>query len=219
MQVRILERTKTWAAVVKPAGISSEKEGMGIAIAQTLGIAAEQVYPVHRLDREVGGIMVYALSKKAAAFLSQASAEHKMKKTYLALVCGQPESPEGRWEDLLFHDRSRNKTFVTDRIRKGVKPAILDYQVVRQMTEPETDGQMSLLKITLQTGRTHQIRAQCASRGMPIAGDRRYGGRGKGEICLLAWKLSFPDPQTGTEKAYSLPMPEWAFSGELASVP
>ena len=69
MQVRILERTKTWAAVVKPAGISSEKEGMGIAIAQTLGIAAEQVYPVHRLDREVGGIMVYALSKKAAAFL------------------------------------------------------------------------------------------------------------------------------------------------------
>ncbi len=210
MQIEILERTGNWAAVVKPAGISSEQDGMGRALAETLKISPEEVYPVHRLDREVGGVMVYALTKEAAAFLSAASSDRRMRKTYLALIQGVPEAKKGRWEDLLFHDRSRNKTYPAERMRKGVKQAVLDYRLIGVKEDNESGTALSLLEITLQTGRTHQIRAQCASRGMPVAGDRRYGGRGKNGICLFAWKLSFPDPRDGAERSFELPVPSWA---------
>ena len=210
MQIEILERNAYWAAVVKPAGISSEKDGMGRAVAETLKISPDEVYPVHRLDREVGGVMVYALTKEMAAFLSMASAEHRMRKSYLALIQGVPETEEGRWEDLLFHDRVRNKTYVAERMRKGVKPAALYYRLIRAKEQEERGMFFSLLEVTLLTGRTHQIRAQCAARGMPIAGDRRYGGQGKNGICLFAWRLSFQDPRGGPEKCFTLPVPRWA---------
>ena len=206
-EICVLGRGKTWIAVIKPAGISSEADGMGGRIAEALHLPAESVYTVHRLDREVGGVMVYALTKKAAAFLSQAAAERSMRKIYLARVMGIPEDPEGLWEDLLFHDRTKNKTYVVNRDRRGVKPARLSYRVLRILSETPRE---SLLEIALETGRTHQIRVQCAHRGLPLRGDRRYGGKGPDGPCLFAWKLSFPDPDTGGEKSFTAPLPEWA---------
>ena len=192
----------------KPTGVSSEAEGMGRLIAQALSLRDDQIYPVHRLDRDVGGVMVYALSRRAAAVLSQASAEHRMRKTYLALAQGNPTAEKGRWEDLLYHDARRNKTFVVDRPRRGVKPAALEYRILRRipadLPENDTGRDLSMLEIQLETGRSHQIRVQCASRGLPLIGDRKYGGAAWREIGLYAWKLSFPDPETGKEKEYRM---------------
>ena len=204
--VRILERHAGWVAVLKPEGVASERDGMGALLAKELGLPAEEIYPVHRLDREVGGVMVYALRAETAADLSRAAAENRIRKTYLALAQGVPAETSGTWEDLLFHDRGRNKTYVVKRERKGVRFAALDYQIIRTFgpEDPEnpTDKTLSLLEMTLRTGRTHQIRVQCASRGMPLLGDRKYGGERWNHLALLAWKLSFPDPETGEERTF-----------------
>lgn len=211
-KLHVIERAKDWVVVVKPEGVSSEREGLGRMIADELSWPLEQVYPVHRLDREVRGVMVYALSSKAAAELSRASAERRLEKTYLALAQGAPGETEGRWEDLLYHDARRNKTYVVERMRKGVKSAAMQYRVLGTMPDDhpanETGGSLSLMEIRLETGRTHQIRVQCASRHMPLLHDRRYGGTGKGGIGLFAWKLTFPDPATGEERSYTAPIPE-----------
>lgn len=210
-ELRILEQRESWIAVQKPAGVSSESDGMGELIARALGRPAAQVFPVHRLDRDVAGVMVYALNRKAAAFLSRASAEHRMQKTYLALAEGIPPEKAGRWEDLLYHDPRRNKTFVVKRPRRGVKTAALEYRVLRCIPAEEpgndTGRTLSLLEIRLETGRSHQIRVQCASRGMPLAGDRKYGGSPWRETGLYAWRLQFPDPDTGEERSYTMETP------------
>ena len=215
MNLTILEKNAAWIAVQKPCGISSESGGMGLLIARTLGIPEESVYPVHRLDREVSGVMVYALTREAAAFFSRAAAERRMRKTYLALVSGTPAEEQGRWEDLLFHDARRNKTFTADRIRKGVKPAVLDYRVLRRIPADDPDNdtgqELSLLEIHLGTGRTHQIRVQCASRGLPLIGDRKYGGIRWRGIGLTAWKLAFPDPAAGREREFTAAVPDPLF--------
>ena len=128
----IIYQTRDYAVVLKQAGIVSEKgsdakQGMVDLLEAQLN---QPVFPVHRLDREVEGIMLFALNEAAAAFYSRASADHRLAKTYLAVVPGVPESEEGRWTDLLYHDRARNKTYVVTRPRKGVREAILDYRIV-----------------------------------------------------------------------------------------
>lgn len=153
-----------------------------------LALLTEQLggefYPVHRLDREVGGLMVYARTSSAAGSLSKIIQQGNMKKEYLAVIKGTPEASGGIYEDLLLHDGKKNKSFVVKRLRTGVKKARLSYRVL------DTLEGRSLVQIRLFTGRSHQIRVQFASRGMPLVGDGRYGG-GSGKIALWSVRLSF----------------------------
>lgn len=192
--VTVLYECPRYCIAVKPAGVLSEDSGDGSMcglLRKKLG--KEYVACLHRLDRDVGGVMIYSLSPEASGKLSAISYE----KEYIAVVTGFPEKDEGVMEDLLFHDSRRNKTFVVDRERKGVKKARLYYKVVEK-----TDGGCTL-RITLDTGRTHQIRVQLASRRMPIVGDGKYGG-GKGELRLTSVKLSFSDPFTGEYRTFEI---------------
>lgn len=180
---------------VKPRGVLSAKDASG---KPSVTDDLPPVYPVHRLDREVTGLMVFAKTAEAAAFLSAAMGNGFCKE-YLALAEHAPAPTAGEMVDLLFHDRHKNKTYVVKRPRGGVKEARLAYRVLQ--TAP--DGR-ALLHIRLFTGRTHQIRVQLASRGCPLCGDRKYGAKSGGEIALFAWRLRFPHPDGG-ERCFTLP--------------
>lgn len=179
------------AVCIKPAGVLSQDAGensMPQLLQKQLNV--RQVFPVHRLDREAGGVMVYALNQKAAAALSRAIQAGGLEKQYLAVLQGSPEQDSGLLEDLLYHDKGKNKTYVVKRLRKGVKDARLEYQVLER-TQDQT-----LVQIRLLTGRTHQIRVQFASRRLPLAGDGKYGG-GSGSLGLWSYRLCFPHPAAG----------------------
>ncbi len=183
----IFQQNREWVLCQKPAGVLSqsgkpEEETMVTLLERQLG---GEVYPVHRLDREVGGVMVYARTQTAAAALSRLVQQGTMTKEYLAVVRGCPERDAGVLEDLLFHDQRNNKSYVVKRERKGVKKARLSYRVLARA------GEASLVQVRLFTGRTHQIRVQFASRGMPLLGDARYGG-GSGKLALWSVRLRFP---------------------------
>ena len=193
MSISILYEDKHLTVCLKPRGVLSQTDSKGSDAMPEL-LASQcggTFYPVHRLDREVSGVMVYARTRDAAAKLSQMVSDHEtFRKQYLAVVEGTPAEREGMLEDLLFHDRFKNKTYVVDRIRGGVKAAKLSYEVLE-----EKEGK-SLLRIRLYTGRTHQIRVQFSSRKLPLAGDRRYGAAGDGDIALFSESLIFPHPIT-----------------------
>ena len=184
------------AVIIKPVGLDSEQE-IPAAITQAL---SGEVFPIHRLDKNVGGVMVYARTKTAAASLSKAVQEGLMIKEYVALVHGIP--PEaGDWEDFLFKDSRKNKVFVVKRERKGVKRARLEFKRL-------SEGETSLVHVRLHTGRSHQIRVQFASRGFPLVGDHKYGSRdGATAPKLFSCRLTFP--YRGTTVVYEA-LPEWA---------
>ena len=179
--MEILYSDREIAVCVKPVGLDSEAE-VPAAIRETLG---GEVFPIHRLDKNVGGVMVYARTKAAAATLSKAVQEGTMMKEYVALVHGAP--PEnGDWTDLLWKDSSKNKVFVVKRERRGVKKARLEF--IRL-----TGGEESLVRIRLHTGRSHQIRVQFSSRGFPLVGDHKYGSRDeKTAPMLFSCCITFP---------------------------
>ena len=169
------------AVCVKPVGLDSEAE-VPAALKERLG---GELFPIHRLDKNVGGIMVYARTKQAAAALSRAVQEGTMVKEYMALVHGTP--PEtGDWEDFLFKDSRKNKVFAVKKERKGVKYARLEFNRL-------TQGETSLVRIRLHTGRSHQIRVQFSSRGFPLVGDHKYGSRDeRTEPMLHSCRITFP---------------------------
>ena len=157
-----------------------------------------KAYAVHRLDKEAGGLMVYALNSEAAARLSSAIAAGEFEKIYLAVVIGHMPEASGMLEDYLYHDKNRNKSYSVKSERKGVKYAKLEYSV---LSEREFDGIcLSLVRIRLHTGRTHQIRVQFSSRKHPLYGDGRYGGKAKASrLCLWSHKLGFCTPRPERE--------------------
>ena len=191
--MEIITQTPDLVICIKPVGVDSEKE-MPQLLAQVL---PGEFFPVHRLDMGVGGLMVFARSKQAAAKLGALIAQGQLKKEYLALVHGCPEEKTGRMEDLLWKDSRKNKVYVVKRQRAGVRPAALRYQVVRA-------GEESLVRVFLETGRSHQIRVQFASRGCPLAGDGKYGGRGSAPA-LWSFRLAFPDPLSGARREFFCP--------------
>lgn len=192
----ILYSDKDIAVCVKPVGMDSEHD-VPAALQEILG---GMIFPVHRLDQNVGGVMVFARNKNSAAALSRAIQDGAMIKEYVAMVHGTP--PEnGDWTDLLFKDRSKNKVFAVKKERRGVKKARLEF--VRL-----TDGDTSLVRIRLHTGRSHQIRVQFSSRGYPLVGDHKYGSRDeRTEPMLFSCRISFPW-KTDT-KIFEF-MPDWA---------
>jgi len=192
----ILYSDKNIAVCVKPVGLDAEAE-VPAALKENLG---GEVFPIHRLDKNVGGVMVYARTRQAAAALSKAVQEGTMVKEYVAMVHGTP--PEaGDWEDLLWKDSRKNKVFVVKRMRHGVKKARLEFTRL-------TAGETSLVRIRLHTGRSHQIRVQFSSRGFPLVGDHKYGSRDKTtEPMLFSCRITFP--YQGKEAAFEK-LPPWA---------
>ena len=187
----------------KPAGVLSTDEPGGLPelLRQALGEEAAEIRTVHRLDRAVSGLMVLARGADAAAELSRQIREGEWEKEYLAVVHGEP--PEaGSLRDLLWRDKARKMTFVAEAPGKGVQEALLDYETLGR-----AQG-MSMMKIRLHTGRTHQIRCQFAARGWPLAGERKYDTRSDPwPLALFSCALRFRHPVTGEPVSFRLPPP------------
>lgn len=201
--IEILYRDEHLCVVIKPTGYISEdgERSVPSLIREALGKPEAYIGTVHRLDKNVGGLMVYSLRPDMTGKLTEALASADAGKEYLALLCGVPEKDEDILTDLLYHDRAKNKTYVVKRKRNGVKEAKLSYKVLSMQ-----DGK-ALVSVKLYTGRTHQIRAQFSSRSLPLAGDSRYGG-GKGETMLYSYRLTFIHPKTKKKMEFER-NPEW----------
>lgn len=182
--------------VVKPSGVVCEHTDKNDGLPDILGTAFpdEHFFTVHRLDRPTAGVMVYAKDQKSAARLSEDFAEGRVEKEYFAVVCGSPNESSGELFDLLYYDKTAGKSYVVRRSRKGVKDARLEYFLLSSVDTD--DGTLSLVRVRLMTGRTHQIRAQFSSRGLPLYADRRYGGRGEGSLGLFCKSLEFCHPKS-----------------------
>ena len=194
---------------LKPAGVLSEEGGMPELLKDATG--AREILCVHRLDRETAGLMVYAKTKRAAAALSAAVAARELGKEYRAVAQG--ETPAGgELRDLLYRDAQKNKSYVVKRMRRGVREARLRYETLAHR------GGLSLLRVELETGRSHQIRVQFASRGFPLVGDGRYGSAFRdAPLALFASALAFPHPVTGEALRFEAAPPEhwpWTLFGE-----
>ncbi|MBQ3510157.1 MAG: RNA pseudouridine synthase [Peptococcaceae bacterium] len=205
--MEILYHDREIAVCIKPVGMDSESQ-LPSALKEALG---GEIYTLHRLDLNVGGVMVYARTKNMAAALSRAIQDGDMIKEYVAVVHGEvPES--GDWEDLLWKDSKKNKVFVVNRERKGVKKARLEYKRLRVEKGADETETRSLVRIRLYTGRSHQIRVQFSSRNYPLVGDHKYGSRAKEtEPMLFSCRITFP--YKGETRSFEA-MPDWAQPGK-----
>ena len=205
--MEILCNNEHFVAAVKPFGISSQengKNGMPDMLKEQLGI--NEIYTVHRLDTVTSGVMVYAKTKKAAAEISKGITDGSFQKEYLAVVHGEVSPETGIMEDFLFKDSRKNKSFVVKKERKGVKKASLEYEVL------EVKNGLSLVKIRLHTGRTHQIRVQFSSRKHPVYGDGKYGASDNIPfIALFSHKISFIHPESKERVSFEAPRPHYDF--------
>ncbi|MBE6565915.1 MAG: RluA family pseudouridine synthase [Ruminococcaceae bacterium] len=213
MDISVLFEDAHILVVVKPPMLvcesTAKKDGLADLLLERTG---GYIGTVHRLDRGVGGVMVYAKTPAAAAKLSAAVAARELKKEYLTVVRGTPDPEVGEMRDLLFHDRRQNKTFVVERQRAGVKEAFLEYDTVDRLTSARGE-ECSLVHVLLHTGRTHQIRVQFASRGHTLLGDGKYGARGDNRpIALFAKRLTFLHPVTRKKMEFEA---EWDALGEI----
>lgn len=178
--IEIVKISKDFVVAYKPVGMPSQSDPSGdidamTACSELLRAKGDDptLYLIHRLDRVVGGLLVFARNKKSAAVLSSLVADRRLTKEYFAVVDGRPEG--GVMKDFIYKDSASGKAFVTDRKRAGVKEAELECSVVDTVTSDGRD--ISLVKVTLKTGRFHQIRVQFSSRKMPLIGDKKYGSR------------------------------------------
>ncbi len=192
--MEILYQDANILVCIKPARVLSTDEPGGLPglVREALGDPKADVRTVHRLDRVVSGVMVLARSANAASELSRQIREEQFRKEYLAVVHGRPENPEGTLHDLLARDKARRMTFVAEAPGKGVQEAALSYRVL------EYANGMSLVRVRLHTGRTHQIRVQFSSRGTPLVGERKYAvWNDPCELALWSAKIGFYHPGTG----------------------
>lgn len=206
-ELTLLYADRRVAVVRKPPGVLSTDEPGGMPELLRRRLGTDCIRTVHRLDAATGGVMVYARSAAAASLLSRQLREGGFEKEYLAVVRG--EAPEGGvLRDLLGRDRQRRVSYVAPEPGPEVREAELSYETLERR-----EG-LSLLRIRLHTGRTHQIRVQFASRGLPLVGDRKYGGAAEGErLALWAWRLSFAHPETERPMRFTqLPPPEWPWT-------
>ena len=205
MEIPVLYADASLAVFEKPVGVNSESPGLPDLAEEQLG---RPFWPVHRLDQGTGGAIVLACSASACAELQRLFQQNLVEKNYLAAVCGCPAEETGSYTDLLWHDRTKNKSFVVSRKRAGVKEASCSWEV---LASADCDGQpVSLIRVYLHTGRTHQIRVQFGSRGFPLIGDRKYGSRIPAPApSLWSASISFPHPdeKNGAVSVTSAPPP------------
>lgn len=212
-QLKVLFEDNHIIVVEKPVNIPSQGDKTGDIDLLTIvkGYIKEKyqkpgdVYTglVHRLDRPVGGVMVFAKTSKAAGRLSNQVREKQFQKTYLTIVNGKMEQAKGTLEDYLLKDERNNKSKVVKEGTKNSKLAVLDYEVLKY----DEGLNLSVLKIHLHTGRHHQIRVQLSAKDHSIYGDQKYGGRGHGkQLTLWAYELKIIHPITKEELTFcSLP--------------
>lgn len=203
--MQILYRDTDIVVCVKPPRVLSTDEpgGMPELVRDALQDPNAQLRTVHRLDRVVSGLMVLACNACSASELSRQIRQSEFEKEYLAVVHGTPEQDCGALYDLLFRDKARKMTMVVQQEGKGVQPAVLHYRVLGRING------LSRVQIQLETGRTHQIRVQFASRNMPLVGERKYSTiEDDCEIALWSYKLGFTHPTTGERLEFTLEPPD-----------
>lgn len=176
---------------LKPCGVLSTDEEGGVPEMLRKQLETENIRTVHRLDRVVGGMMLLARTRHAASDLGKQIMEEGIGKEYLAVIEGCPNEMKGSMKDNLRRDKEEKKTYVSPEAGADTKEALLDYEVL------ETRDGFSAVRIRLHTGRTHQIRAQFSSRGLPLVNDRKYGSGGEGNIALWSYRLNFVHPKLG----------------------
>ncbi len=204
--MEILFEDKNIIVAIKPVGVASQEADGENMVSLLCDITKGEIYPVHRLDTVTSGVMVYAKNKAAAAFLSREISENRFKKEYVAAVHGIMEEKQGKMEDYLFKDSRKNKSFVVKKERKGVKYALLSYEVIEEREN------ISLVKILLHTGRTHQIRVQFASRKHSLYGDGKYGASDNVPfIALFSQSITFTSPTDKKTVTFSADIPNWEF--------
>jgi len=201
--MQILYEDKYLVIAVKPVGVLSEDTPGQTCMPELLRqhFGGGYIATVHRLDKVVGGCMVFSRRADVTGKLIAMVAQHRITKEYLAVLRGHPENPEDTWTDLLFRDSRVNKSFVVQRMRKGVREATLDYRELAQ------SGELSLVRVHLHTGRTHQIRVQFSHRKLPLLGDVRYGSKAECSTALWSYHLAFTHPVTGKPVDVTCPPP------------
>ena len=199
--IEILYQDKSVIVCIKPVGVLSQADGQESMVSLLAAQCGGGVYPIHRLDRSVGGVMVFARNSRAAGKLSADIQSGSFVKQYMAAVHGRPQEACGVMKDILFKDSRKNKSFVVNRPRKGTKDASLEYTLID--TTEYKGSECSLVRIKLHTGRTHQIRVQFASRGMPLLGDGKYGSRENHcDTALWSYKITFRNPSDSREMSF-----------------
>ncbi len=203
--MELVYQDRDMVVCVKPARVLSTDEPGGVPdlVRQALGEEKADVRTVHRLDRVVSGLMVLARNAHSASELSRQIRDGEFGKEYLAVIHGRPESDADTLRDLLVRDKARKMTVVAMAPGKGVQEAVLSYRVLGRVQA------MSRVQIALQTGRTHQIRVQFSSRGMPLVGERKYAVlEDECEIALWSYRLKFTHPATGEPMEFCMEPPE-----------
>ncbi len=194
MEFNILYEDNYILVIEKPVGILSESSPKGekSIVDYLTNENRKNIFLLHRLDRDVGGVMVFAKNKASASRLSTDIQNRVLQKTYLCITEGYPEKDSGIYRDLLFKDSKKNKSFVVKRERKGVRKASLEYEVLKK------EKSRALIRVLLHTGRTHQIRVQFSSRKTPLIGDTKYGGKDENtnKIALYSHKITLTHPAT-----------------------
>ncbi len=199
MDLNILYEDNEIIVCVKPKGILSEDNVNGEkGIIGLLGDReGKPLHLLHRLDRNVSGVMVFAKNKNSAGKLSTDIANGKLYKEYLAVTDGIPAEDCEVYKDLLFKDSKKNRSYVVKRVRKGVKEASLEYEVVKK------NDNKAMVRVLLHTGRTHQIRVQFASRKTPLTGDAKYGSKDRAcDIALHSYRIRFNHPTENREMIF-----------------
>lgn len=215
--INVIRDNKNYVVCEKPAGFISEysadiKRSLPAILSEQLGNI--ELFTVHRLDKEVSGIMVYAKNKQTAASFSQQIQDNRFQKEYIAIVNKIISPDTAELSNLLFHDKTKNKTYVVKKKRNGVKEAKLKYTLVSY----DHTNDLSTLRIKLYTGRTHQIRVQLSFIGHPICGDRKYGSEITVKpIRLHSFLLSFYDPATNKKEVFTS-IPDWIDNGSSSQL-
>ena len=198
--IRILYEDGEVLFACKPAGMPSQPDPSRRPDLLTALRRETPVWLIHRLDTPTGGVMVFARTSRAAAALSRAVSDHGLFiKEYLCILPEKPRETEGVLADWLYHDSRSNRTYAVEPPRDGTAPrkGVQDAHLSYRLLETAPDG-TALVLVRLHTGRTHQIRAQFASRGLPLLGDGKYGSRIKSpHIALWAARLTVPHPADG----------------------
>ena len=192
LNIQIVCNRPGFLICIKPQGIVSEAPGVPALLCSQENIPS--LTPAHRLDQGTGGLLVLAKNPRFSRILSESFASQQTEKQYLAVVQAESIPESGEFEDLLYHDPKGNKSYVVRSMRSGVRRTSCSWSLL-DTAETETVP-LRLVRIDLHTGRTHQIRIQFASRGMPLFGDRRYGSSFRNNCpALWACGLSLPDPE------------------------